>query len=270
MKTLVAVAQMTSTDNKDQNLEICEALIAKAAQKGARFVCFPENFAYFGNGKEKLEVYAEDLAGPSITRLRQQAKKHNIWVSLGGFQERIGQTQKIHNTHVVVNNHGDVVANYKKIHLFSANLPDGTRYNENKIVREGTRAVVLETPFFKAGLTICYDLRFAHLFWALRCLGAQVILVPAAFTKLTGQAHWEILLRTRAVETQSYILAAAQVGAHNTRRESYGHAMIVDPWGRIIAQCEEGQDLAWAHIDLNYIFKIREQMPIKQHWRPLS
>jgi len=270
VKTLVAVAQMTSTDNKNKNLEICEGIIAQAAQKGARFVCFPENFAYFGNGKENIEVYAEDLEGPSLTRMRQSAKKHNIWVSLGGFQELSTQAQKIHNTHVILNNHGNLVAKYRKIHLFSANLPDGSRYNENRVVIEGKRPVLLETPFFKAGLSICYDLRFAHLFWALRRLGAQVMLVPAAFTKYTGQAHWEILLRTRAVETQSYVLAAAQVGQHNPSRESYGHAMIVDPWGRIIAKCKDKQDLALGHINLNYVLKLREQMPIQQHWRALS
>lgn len=269
MKTLVAVAQMTSTENKSKNLANCEDLIARAAHKGAEFLCFPENFAYFGNGQEDIEEFAENLDGPSITRLAQQAKKHNIWLSLGGFQERSAQAHKIHNTHVIINNHGNLVAQYRKIHLFSANLPDGTHYDESRTVIEGTHPVLLETPFFRAGLSICYDLRFAYLFWALRRLGAEVILIPAAFTKLTGQAHWEILLRTRAVETQSYVLAAAQVGQHNARRETYGHAMIVDPWGHILAQCEDKQDLAFGYIDLNYTLKLREQMPIKQHWRAI-
>ena len=269
METLVAVAQMTSTDNKDHNLKTCEALIAKAAHMGAKFISLPENFAYFGKGRENSHVYAETLDGPSITRLRNSAQKNNIWLSLGGFQELILGAQKIYNTHILINNEGALVDYYNKIHLFSANLPDKSHYDENKSVMPGNKIVVVKTPFFKAGLSICYDLRFAHIFWALRCAGAEVMLVPAAFTKLTGEAHWEVLLRARAVETQSYVLAAAQVGEHNSQRKTYGHAMIVDPWGRIIAQCEDNQDLAFGLINLDYLQELRQQMPIEKHWRPV-
>ncbi len=265
MKILVAVAQMTSSDNKEQNLKTCEALIAKAAQKGAKFISLPENFAYFGNGHEDVTAYAERLDGPSLSYMKRCARENNIWVSLGGVQELIEDTQKVHNAHIIINNHGELVANYRKIHLFSANLPDNTSYNENRMVVAGNELVLVNTPFFTAGLSICYDLRFAHLFWALRQAGAQVIIVPAAFTELTGKAHWEVLLRARAIETQSYILAAAQIGEHNSRRKTYGHAMIIDPWGYILAQCERNQDLVLAHVDLNYLIKLREQMPVSQH-----
>jgi predicted amidohydrolase len=269
MKTLVAVAQMTSTDNKAHNLAICEELIAKAAHKGAQFLSFPENFAYFGDNREKTHAHAEALDGASITSLGNCAKKNNIWLSLGGFQELILGTQKIHNTHIVINNLGNLVSLYRKIHLFSANLSDKTHYDENKSVLAGTRAVCVKTPFFTAGLSICYDLRFANLFWSLRHQGAQVMLVPAAFTQLTGKAHWEILLRARAIETQSYVVAAAQIGEHNARRKTHGHAMIVDPWGHIIAECKEDQDLAFGVVDLNYLAKIREEMPVAKHRKNL-
>lgn len=267
MSTLVAVAQMTSETDKESNLKEVERLIIKARSRGVKFLSFPENFCFIGPTTEATLDAAEPLLGPSINRIQGFARKHGIWLSLGGFQELIPGSKKIYNTHVLISAEGEVVALYRKIHLFSVSLSDGTTYREEKSVMSGQHLVCATTPFFKVGLSICYDLRFPYLFWALRKAEAQVLLIPAAFTDHTGKAHWEVLLRARAIETQSYVLAAAQSGLHNGLRRTYGHAMIVDPWGCVIAQCSEKNDLAIAEIDLEYVARIRENMPVIKQQR---
>lgn len=261
MKTLVAVAQMTATNNKEENLKLIENLIERASRAGAKLLSLPENFAFIGPGNEAV-LAAEPLDGPTITRLSGLAKKYKIWLSLGGFQEKVSNSAKIHNTHIVINEQGILVTSYKKIHLFSVVLPDGSLYDEDSTVQRGTEILCFSSPFFTGGLSICYDLRFAHLFWELRKKGAEVLFVPAAFTDISGKAHWEVLLRARAIETQSYILAAAQVGRHSKDRVTHGHAMIVDPWGVVVAQCGAANDLAMAEIDTDYVAKIRKDMPL--------
>ena len=267
--TLVAVAQMTSTDNKAQNLLYITKIIQKAASLGVKFISFPENFLYFSHNAKDALMSAESLDGPSINYLRKLACDNLIYLSLGGFQE-ICDEQKIYNTHIIINNLGQLTSIYRKIHLFSAKLGDGSNFNENNSVKAGDKLVVAKTSYFNAGLSICYDMRFGELFWGLRKRGAEVILIPAAFTHITGPAHWEILLRARAIESQSYVLAAAQIGQNNAHRRCYGHAMIVDPWGNILAQCSDCQDLAFAEISLDYIYKIREQMPVLDNYKELK
>jgi deaminated glutathione amidase len=265
MKTIVAVGEMTSTANKVENLDQCEFIIEQAAKFKARMVCLPENFAFLGSFDSESIEAAEAIEGPTIIRLRKCAKKCAIWLSLGGFQEKSSHLEKIYNSHIIINDCGQILAKYRKTHLFSAILPDGNIYDEAKSVLFGDDAICLWTPFFMAGLSICYDLRFPNLFARLRNLGAQVLLIPAAFTATTGKAHWEILLRARAIETQSYVLAAAQVGRHNKKRITYGHSMIIDPWGRVLAQCDGSNSLGLAEIDLFYLEKLRAEMPIWQH-----
>lgn len=262
MKTLVAVGQMTSTDNKALNLDMAESIIEKASHLGAKLVSLPENFAYLAAADGGAIFAAEALDGVSINRLKNCARMHKIWLSLGGFQEKIPHQDKIYNAHIIIDEQGNVAAVYRKIHLFSVTLPDGSIYDEAKSVMPGTNVVSLATPFFKAGLSICYDIRFPHLFSALRSLGAEVLLVPAAFTETTGKAHWEVLLRARAIETQCYVMASAQHGRHNEKRTTHGHAMIIDPWGTPIAQCGAACDVAVAEIDLAYVMRIREGMPL--------
>lgn len=268
MKTRVAVGQMTSTDDKAKNLSHVEDLIRRAALAKSHLVSLPENFAFLGKGEDRAIEAAEPLDGPSISQLRDCAKRHSIFVSLGGFQERSHNSKQIFNTHLVIDPAGSIIAKYRKIHLFSVTLPDGSTYNEAKSVLAGSDSVCFKTPCFTGGLAICYDLRFPYLFATLRDLGAEVLLVPAAFTKLTGEAHWEVLLRARAIETQSYVAASAQVGRHNEVRETFGHAMIVDPWGEVLAECSDSEDLATAEIDLTYLNKLRTEMPLWSQRRP--
>jgi deaminated glutathione amidase len=264
MKILVAVAQMTSTANKDSNLNKSEHLIKNAAKLGVKFLSLPENFAFLGDDAVKA---AEDIDGESIPRLKKCAKKYGIWLSLGGFQEKIpGLKDKIYNSHIIINDHGEVVAKYHKIHLFSANISDNI-YDETSSVLPGDKAICLITPFFTLGLSICYDIRFSSLYSILRDNGAEVLLVPAAFTEVTGKSHWEVLLRARAIETQCYVMAAAQIGNHNGNRKTHGHAMIVDPWGCVVAQCGEASDLAMAEIDMAFLNNVRTKMPVWEHRR---
>lgn len=264
MKSLVAAAQMTSTSDKPENLAHAEYLIEKAASLGAKLISLPENFAFFGGADEDALALAEPLDGESIARLKAAAKKSRIWLSLGGFQEKITGSDKVYNSHLLIDAKGELKAVYRKIHLFEARLSDGNIYNEGQRVKSGAKALCFETPFFKAGLAICFDLRFPNLFNGLRDEGAQVLLIPSAFTKMTGEAHWEILLRARAIENQCYVIAAAQVGRNNHKRETFGHAMIVDPWGRVLAQCEDTDDLAMAEIDLTKLMMVREQINLKR------
>ncbi len=267
MSTLVAVAQMTSEADKERNLKEVERLIIKARNLGAKFLSFPENFAFIGPTTEATLNAAEPLLGPSIGRIQNLAQKYGLWLSLGGFQELIPGSKKIYNSHLLISHEGEIAALYRKIHLFSVSLSDGSTYHEEKSVMPGQHLVCGTTLFFKVGLSICYDLRFPYLFWALRKAEAQVLLIPAAFTEHTGKAHWEILLRARAIETQSYVIAAAQSGLHNGLRRTHGHAMIIDPWGCVIAQCSEKSDIAIAEIDLDYLYRVRENMPVIKQQR---
>jgi predicted amidohydrolase len=264
VKTLVAVAQMTSTSDKAKNLSICEQIIKKAAARDVKLLTLPENCAFFGHGQQEVLAQAESIEGPTVREFRRLAKKYEIYLSIGGIQELISNQKKIYNTHLLINSQGEISASYKKMHLFCANLADA-RHNEAALVEAGVAIILAETPFFRLGLSICYDLRFGHLYNNLRKQGAEVLLIPAAFTWLTGAAHWEVLLRARAIETQTYVLAAAQIGQNTSQRRTYGHAMIVDPWGTIIAQCGDTQDLAIAEIDLEYLHTIRAHMPLNLH-----
>lgn len=270
MKTLVAVSQMTSTDKKHENVNCAEGLIEKASKVGAKLVSLPENWAFLGAEDNASFYAAESLDGPTITRMKQCAKKHAIWLSLGGFHEKIPHHEKIHNTHLIITDQGEIAALYRKIHCFSVELPDGSVYDEAKSVLPGKEVVTLRTPFFTAGLSICYDVRFPYLFSLLRSKGAEVLLVPAAFTDVTGKAHWEVLLRARAIETQCYVIAAAQNGRHNNKRSTHGHAMIIDPWGTLLAQCGETSDVVFAEMDITYLKKLRLGMPLWSHRRQMD
>ncbi|MCA9507184.1 MAG: carbon-nitrogen hydrolase family protein [Myxococcales bacterium] len=269
MAVIVAVGQMTSGSDKEVNLSKIEKIVAKARARQAKFLSLPENCVYFGNNHDAFRM-AEPLNGESIKFISDLAQKNKMWISVGGFQEQIAGEKKFYNSHVLIDDKGIIVEVYRKIHLFSVSLPDGSTYREDSSVRPGKAIVCHQTPFFKVALSICYDIRFSYLYWALRNMGAQVILVPAAFTDTTGKAHWEILCRARAIETQSYVLAAAQSGYHENNRVTYGHAVIVDPWGTLIAQCGNNNDIACAEIDLEYLKNIRTQVPIEHQQRSLD
>ncbi|XP_076235129.1 ntrilase and fragile histidine triad fusion protein NitFhit [Calliopsis andreniformis] len=267
---LVAVCQMTSTNDKEKNLQTVNELTAKAKSRSACIAFFPEACDYLADNKKDTIAMAQPLSGPTVTNYKEIAKTHKIWLSLGGLHEAMSNTeQRISNTHVVINDEGEIVGTYRKAHLFDMeNKNTGVRLMESDYVLPGNNIEPpITTPIGKLALSICYDMRFPELSLSLRNMGAQILTYPSAFTYQTGAAHWEILLRARAIETQCYVVAAAQTGTHNKKRVSWGHAMIIDPWGTVVAQCSDTTDIALAEIDLKLVQQIRENMPCENHRR---
>lgn len=261
---------MTSTTDLDGNYNTCSRLVKEAAAAGVKLLCFPENFSFVSakNG-ESLKI-AEPLDGPRMQRYCSLARESNMWLSLGGFQEKGPDDVRLCNTHVLIDDSGNIRNKYQKIHLFDVDVPGNMVYKESNFTTAGDKIVVEDSPVGRLGLTVCYDLRFPELYQLLRFQHqAQILLVPSAFTKVTGQAHWEILLRARAIETQCYVIAAAQAGRHNEKRESYGDSLIIDPWGTIIARLPDrlSTGIATADIDLSKTDSVRTRMPISEHRR---
>ena len=264
--TRFAVVQVTATDDRAGNLRTACELVRRAAGQGAEVVCLPEMWAFVGTDAEKI-AGAETLDGASMTALRGLASELGIWVLPGSFAEISETPGRVYNTATVYDPRGELVGLYRKLHLFDVDIPGGAVFKESDTVTAGDRAVVVETPVGKLGLTICYDLRFPALYKALRDGGAEIILVPAAFTAHTGKDHWEVLLRVRAIEQQAWVVAANQGGRHNPKRESHGHSMIVDPWGLVVARAPDGPGVAIADIDLERLRRIRREVPCAQHQR---
>ncbi|GAQ83943.1 Carbon-nitrogen hydrolase [Klebsormidium nitens] len=266
----VAVAQMRSTGDIEANFETVASLVKDAASASCSMLFLPESFSFIGTrGSEGIAI-ADQLDGPLMGRYRQLARDHSIWLSLGGFQETSTEPNRLHNTHVIVNDSGDIAAVYRKIHLFDVDVPNGPKLLESASTAPGSELVVTDSPAGRLGVTTCYDLRFPQMYQQLRFRhGAEILLVPSAFTKTTGEAHWEVLLRARAIECQCYVIAAAQAGRHNEKRESFGDALIIDPWGRIVARLEDplAVGIATAEIDLAALQSVRTSMPVAQHRR---
>lgn len=267
--TVVAVCQMNSTSDVYRNLGICENLVRKAKSRGAKVVFLPECFDYVGEDREQTLSMAAPLESPRIQGLCDLAKELGVWLSLGGYHEKGPPDDKrLYNSHVIVDDSGTIVEVYRKIHLFDIDIENGPRLKESDGTIPGDKVVrPVPTPVGNVGLAICYDVRFPEMSLVLAQQGAHILTFPSAFTQVTGSAHWEVLLRCRAIENQCYVIAAAQIGQHNAKRRSYGHAMIVDPWGCVIAQCGEGNDVCVAEIDLDYLNKVRQQMPVVNHKR---
>lgn len=268
MKTKVAVGQMTSIGDKEANFQTCSTLAEQAVAQGAKILFLPEAFNFIGLSSDQTVAIAEPIAGPIISRYAALAKRLKIWLSLGGFQETSPDPERVYNSHLIVNDQGEVSAVYRKIHLFTVDIPKGPVLMESRYTAPGTGLVTCDSPAGKLGLSTCYDLRFPELYQRLVFeKGAQVLLVPSAFTVPTGRAHWEVLLRARAIETQTYVIAAAQAGKHNEKRESYGHSLIMDPWGKVIGKLEDplATGIAVAEIDLEELERIRQRMPIAAH-----
>jgi deaminated glutathione amidase len=271
---VAAAVQLTSTSDEAANWESARALIERAAALGARLIATPENSNYLGPHEEKVRR-AEPLAGPTVGRFAELARRLGVHLLLGSFNEASGEPERCYNTSVLLGPAGQVLAAYRKLHLFDVDVPGGVRFAESATCKPGDPAdperglVVAETPLGRIGLTICYDLRFAELYRRLADLGADVLAVPSAFTLATGKDHWEPLLRARAIENQCYVLAPAQHGRHDDGglRESYGHAMIVDPWGLPLATAADGPGLALAEIDLERVARVRRAIPVRQHRR---
>ncbi|NWH68387.1 NIT1 amidase, partial [Geococcyx californianus] len=272
LKPLVAVAQVTSTPDKEQNFAACAGLVRQAAERGAHLVFLPEGFDYIGRDATQTLGMAEPLDGDIMGRYAQLARDCGVWLSLGGFHERghdWATTQRVYNCHAVLRPDGHLVAAYRKTHLCDVELEGRISMKESSFTNPGTALVApVPTPAGKLGLSICYDLRFPELSLALRRAGAEILTFPSAFTVPTGSAHWEVLLRARAIENQCYVVAAAQTGQNHERRVSYGHTLVVDPWGTVVAQCHEGPGLCYAEIDLPYLRRVRQEIPVFDHRRP--
>jgi predicted amidohydrolase len=269
----VGAVQMCSTDDFAANLATTRALVDRAAGEGAKLVVLPECFSFLGRREgDKLPI-AETLDGSGrvASMLRELATKHGVWIVGGGTPEIVpGDLARTYNTAVVVDPRGELVARYRKIHLFDVDIP-GTVLKESDATKAGNELVVLDIDGAKVGVTICYDLRFPELYRQLvKDKGAEVLLVPAAFTAHTGAAHWHLLLRARAVENQAWVVAAAQHGQHNEKRASYGHSLVVDPWGTVVAEQDAGDGVVMATLDSELVAKRRTQMPCLSHavlWR---
>ncbi|MGB3051897.1 MAG: carbon-nitrogen hydrolase family protein [Polyangiales bacterium] len=267
-RVMAGVVQMTSTADVDANMDTVHRLVREAAVRSAEIVVVPECFAYLGPEKGKIGI-AESLddGGPILDRCRDAAAAAGVDVVYGGFWEKSEAPGKVHNTCIYMRADGAITAVYRKIHLFDVDLPDGTKLLESQTVEPGSDAVVADAPFGTLGLSVCYDLRFPELYRRLVDRGAIALAIPAAFTLTTGKDHWHILLRARAIEQQCYVLAAAQTGHHYGQRRSYGHALIADPWGTVIAECGEGEGVAVAAIEPAYVEKVRKAVPSLEHRR---
>ncbi|NWX17453.1 NIT1 amidase, partial [Aegotheles bennettii] len=263
LKPLVAVAQVTSTPDKERNAAACAGLVREAAARGALLVFLPEGFDFIGRDTAQTLSLAEGLHGDLMGRYAQLARDCGVWLSLGGLHER-GQdwetTGRIYNCHALLDPAGHLVAAYRKTHLCDVELEGRVSMRESSFTNPGSELVPpITTPVGKLGLSICYDLRFPEVSLALRRAGAEILTYPSAFT---------VLLRARAIESQCYVVAAAQTGQNHERRTSYGHAMVVDPWGAVVAQCREGPGLCYAEIDLEYLHRVRREIPVLSHRRP--
>ncbi|CAD7004153.1 nitrilase and fragile histidine triad fusion protein NitFhit [Ceratitis capitata] len=270
---VIAIGQMCATNNKADNMRQVEKLFNKARDQSATFLFLPECCDFVGEHRKQTLELSEPLSGETMNQYKELAKTHKMWLSLGGIHESIldensCKTDKIFNSHVLLNDLGEIVSVYRKLHLFDVETEE-MRFRESDVVTPGPHLVPpVITPIGLLGMQICYDLRFAEASTILRKSGAQILTYPSAFAYSTGKAHWEILLRARAIENQCYVIAAAQIGAHNAKRTSWGQAMIVDPWGKVLASCEQDNlAIATAEIDLNKNASVQRNMPVLQHKR---
>jgi predicted amidohydrolase len=263
---LVAAVQMNSGADKLRNLDAATGWVRQAAALGAKLVGLPENFSWMGPEAERPAA-AETLEGPSLGRMSSLARELSITLLAGSVLEEGAPGGRLYNTSVLFGPDGSRLATYRKMHLFDVEIGDGASYRESAAVAPGSEVVVAESPLARIGLSVCYDLRFPELYRRLAELGATLITVPAAFTLMTGKDHWEVLLRARAIENQAYVLAPAQFGRHSGRRITYGHAMLVDPWGLVVARASEGEGLAIGGIDLQLLTEVRKKLPALQHRR---
>jgi predicted amidohydrolase len=262
-----ALLQLNSGPDIAENLAVVETMARRAAQAGAQFILTPENTCHIlSPSTEKLRTSPVAEAHGALPQFSALAKELGVWMLLGSLSIRL-PGDRIANRSYLIDASGNIVAHYDKIHLFDVDLPTGERHRESDVVAGGGRAVVAETPWGGVGLSICYDLRFAYLYRALAQKGARILTVPSAFTVPTGQAHWETLLRARAIETGSYVLAPAQTGSHHGERKTYGHSLVVSPWGEVIADGGDAPGIIYAALNMNEVDKARASIPALTHDR---
>jgi predicted amidohydrolase len=259
----VAAVQMASGPNVAGNLSEARRLIEMAASQGAQLVVLPEYFPIMGMTEmDKVAVREEPGSGTIQNFMREVARKNRIWLIGGSIPLAAGTPDKVLNTCLVFDDNGEQVARYDKIHLFNLDLGN-EHYHEARTIEPGNKVVVVDTPFGRIGLAVCYDLRFPELFRAMKSV--DIIVLPSAFTETTGKVHWEVLVRARAIENLAYVIAAAQGGYHINGRETYGHSMIVDPWGRVLDEISRGSGVVVADINLAYQASLRASLPALSH-----
>jgi predicted amidohydrolase len=265
MKKISAI-QMTSNESVKDNLSVVDALITKAVDQGSNLVVLPEMFPIAGlESTDKIKVSETLGAGEIQDFLAHQAKKNHLWIVGGTIPLKCQHTDKIRAACLVYNDNGKVVGRYDKIHLFDVDISQTESYQESATTDPGTDITVIDTPLGKLGLSVCYDIRFPELYRRLFNSGAEIFTIPAAFTLKTGQAHWEILSRSRAIENFCYVVGACQTGTHTNGRKTYGHSLIVNPWGEIINSLDDGTDVITAEVNLEKLHQIRKNIPIGEH-----
>ena len=265
----IAAIQMASGTNVSANLNEVSRQITFAVDAGAKLIVLPESFAMMGmQDSDQIKLAEDEGAGPIQEFLSSQAKRNKVWIVAGTIPIKLNSDNtdyenKVYAACLVYNAKGERVSRYDKVHLFDVHIEStGETYNESQTLEAGNKVVIVDTPFGKLGLAICFDLRFPELFRQLVLRGAEIIVVPAAFTASTGKAHWEVLLRARAIENLCYVVASAQGGYHVNGRETYGDSMIIDPWGTILDRLPQGSGYVGADIDIESLHNIRKNFPV--------
>ena len=261
-----AAIQMRTGSDRAANLARAEALVREAATRGARLVVLPEVFAWRGPAASEARV-AEPVPGPTTARLGALAKELGLWLVAGSLHERAAGEPRVFNTSCLFDPRGEILVRYRKIHLFDVDLPGRVAVQESATRAPGAEVVTAPTEVGTLGLSICYDLRFPELYRRLARAGAEVLLVPSAFTFPTGAAHWEVLVRARAIENQCWVVAADQAGTSPQGFADWGDSMIVDPWGRVVARAGDGEAVVTAEIDLDDLARVRRELPALAHAR---
>jgi predicted amidohydrolase len=264
---VAACVQMRTRRDPSRNRDDAVAMAREAADRGAHFVQTPEMTGLLerdrASFRDKLTTQEDD---PVLAALRDVARERGVWIHIGSLAVKAGD--KAANRAFLIDASGDIVTTYDKIHLFDVDLPNGERWRESNAYAGGDRAVLAQTPWGLLGITICYDLRFPQFYRALAEAGAGVLTIPSCFTRQTGEAHWHVLQRARAVENGAFVIAAAQGGRHEDGRETYGHSLIVDPWGRVLAEGGTEPGVILAEVDLALVADARQRIPSLQHGRP--
>jgi predicted amidohydrolase len=262
-----AMIQMRSGLNPTANIDDAARLIGEAKSVGADYALTPEMTNILAAKRQQLfAVVVEEEKDTSLAAMRELARKLGIYIHIGSLAIKVSNDRAA-NRSFLIDPKGDIAARYDKIHMFDVDLADGESYRESRNYRPGELAVLADLPWGRLGLTVCYDLRFPALYRALAEAGATMLAIPSAFTKQTGEAHWHVLMRSRAIENGSFVFAAAQGGKHENGRETYGHSLVVDPWGRIIAEGDTEPGIIMAEIDLAEVAKARARIPSLQHGR---
>ncbi|MGF1550450.1 MAG: carbon-nitrogen hydrolase family protein [Sphingomonadaceae bacterium] len=266
----IALHQARSGIDPAANADALAAAVKEAATGGAAILFTPEMSGMLDRERGRALVKAREEAGdPVLERVRAAAAAHGIWVQLGSLALKGGDGELMANRALLIDDEGAIRARYDKIHLFDVDLESGESWRESKAFAPGSRAVVADSPLGTLGLSVCYDLRFPALYQALAAAGAVALAVPSAFTVPTGRAHWHVLLRARAIENAAFVIAAAQHGRHEDGRETFGHSLVVGPWGDVLLDMGEGTGVGFAELDLGKVDAVRERLPVLAHRRPV-